>query len=193
MTTLTLMIIRHAEKPKGAWPGDGFTIDGVADNESLVIRGWQRAGAWSALFGADLGGNDYPTPATIYAANPTTGDGVDVSQRPFETITPLAARLGLDPIVRYGLGAESDLVSEIVGLSGVVLLSWEHKAIARTILPAIAAGQSLPGMPTHWDGTRFDVALRFDRSAAAAPWSFRQLYPRLLSGDAALPVDQPLP
>jgi hypothetical protein len=190
---LTLMIIRHAEKPMGGWPGDGFTPDGVEDKESLVIRGWQRAGAWSALFGAGLGGNDYPAPATIYAANPATGEGADVSQRPFETITPLAAKLGLAPIVKYGLGEEAELVSEILGLSGVVLLAWEHKAIARTIVPAIMAGQTLPDLPARWDGTRFDVVLRFDRDAAEAPWSFRQLYPRLLSGDAAIPVDEPLP
>ena len=51
MDSLTLMIIRHAEKPKGAWPGPGLTTKGEIDKKSLVIRGWQRAGAWSALFG----------------------------------------------------------------------------------------------------------------------------------------------
>ena len=188
VSALTILIIRHAEKPGEAWPGPGLTQDGVADKKSLVIRGWQRAGAWSALFGGGLGGDDFPELTAIYAANPSATAGEDPSQRPFETIMPLAARLTLTPIVKYSLGAERDLVAEIVGLTGVVLVSWEHKAIANTILPAIAKGQSLHGMPVKWDGARFDVVLRFDRSAPGAPWSFRQLFPRLLSGDSATPM-----
>jgi hypothetical protein len=69
MSALTLMIIRHAEKPKEEWPGPGLTIEGSPDPKSLVIRGWQRAGAWSALFGAGLGGTDFPRPDVIYAAD----------------------------------------------------------------------------------------------------------------------------
>src|SRR5271157_6306328 len=64
---------------------------------------------------------------------------------------------------------------------GVALVAWEHKAIARDLLPAITDHKSLPGMPTKWDGTRFDVVLRFDRTSPEAPWSFRQLCPCLLS------------
>jgi hypothetical protein len=188
MSTLTILIIRHAEKPGEAWPGPGLTPDGVADKKSLVIRGWQRAGAWSALFGAGLGGDDFPQPGAIYAANPSSTAGEDPSQRPFETIAPLAARLTLTPIVKYPLGAEHDLVAEIVGLTGVVLVCWEHKAIAKTILPAIAKGQTLHGMPVKWDGARFDVVLRFDRSLPGAPWAFRQLFPRLLAGDSDTPM-----
>ena len=67
MSALTILIIRHAEKPGEAWPGPGLTPDGVADKKSLVIRGWQRAGAWSALFGGGLGGDDFPEPTAIYA------------------------------------------------------------------------------------------------------------------------------
>jgi hypothetical protein len=44
-------------------------------------------------------------------------------------------------------------------------------------------------MPKKWDGARFDVVLRFDRSALGAPWSFRQLFPRLLSGDSDTPLE----
>jgi len=57
------------------------------------------------------------------------------------------------------------------------LVCWEHKAIVSAILLAIAGGQPLPGMPKKWDGARFDVVLRFDRSAPGAAWSFRQLFP----------------
>jgi hypothetical protein len=188
MSALTILILRHAEKPEEAWPGPGLTPDGVVDKKSLVIRGWQRAGSWSALFGAGLGGDDFPQPAAIYAADPKSLAGDDPSQRPFETITPLAARLSLKPNIQYALGEEAKLVAEIVALTGCVLVCWEHKAIAESILPAIADRQVIPAMPRKWDGTRFDVVLRFDRAVHGAQWSFRQLFPRLLSGDSDVPM-----
>jgi hypothetical protein len=188
MSALTILIIRHAEKPGESWPGSGLTPDGVPDKKSLVIRGWQRAGSWSALFGAGLGGLDYPAPSVIYASDPNATTGDEPSQRPYETVIPLAARLGLTPDTKFAVGQETQLVTTVVGQTGVVLVAWEHKAIARAILPAIANGQSLQGMLTKWDGTRFDVVLRFDRTSPEAPWSFRQLCPCLLSGDSANPM-----
>ena len=190
MSALTILIIRHAEKPEESWPGPGLTSDGIDDKKSLVVRGWQRAGSWSALFGAGLGGDAFPQPAAIYAADPSATAGADPSRCPFETIMPLASRLTLKPITKYAVGQESDLVAEIVGLTGVVLVCWEHKAIAGAILPPIAHGQNLDGMPAKWDGDRFDVVLRFDRRSPSAPWSFRQLFPRLLSGDSDAPMKQ---
>ena len=70
MRALTVMIIRNAEKPDRSFAGSGFTENGDEDRESLVIRGWQRAGAWATLFGSGLGLPDYPTPDFIYAATP---------------------------------------------------------------------------------------------------------------------------
>jgi hypothetical protein len=58
MSALTILIIRHAEKTGEIWPGPGLTPEGVVDEKSLVIRGWQRAGSWAVLFGTDLGGLD---------------------------------------------------------------------------------------------------------------------------------------
>lgn len=185
---LTILIIRHAEKPDQSWPGPGLTLDGSPDEKSLVIRGWQRSGSWSALFGAGIGGDDFPRPTAIYAADPNAASGDEPSQRPFETIAPLAARLGLTPIVSYAVGQEAGLAAEIASLSGVVLVSWEHKAIISAMLPAIVGGQRVHSMPKKWDGERFDVVLRFDRGAPGAPWSFRQLFPRLLSGDSSTPL-----
>jgi hypothetical protein len=188
MSALTILIIRHAEKPGEFWPGSGLTPDGVPDKKSLVIRGWQRAGSWSALFGVGLGGLDYPAPSVIYAADPNATTGDEPSQRPYETVVPLASRLGLTPDTKFALGQETQLATTVLGQTGVVLVAWEHKAIARTILPAIANGQSLQGMPTKWDSTRFDVVLRFHRTSPEAPWFFRQLCPCLLSGDSATPM-----
>src|ERR1700720_1294750 len=118
MSFLTILLIRHAEKPGPEWPGHGFTSEGIEDDKSLVIRGWQRAGAWAALFGSASLSGDYPNPSVIYATNPEEDDttagpskrpfdppkplGADPEvedttaggiKRPFETIIPLAAKL----------------------------------------------------------------------------------------------------
>lgn len=189
MSALTILIIRHAEKPKELWPGPGLEETGSKEKASLVVRGWQRAGAWAALFGAGLGGETFPQPTVIYAADPKSADTGEPSQRPMETVSPLTERLGLKPVLTYAVGQEVALVSQITSLTGCVLVCWEHKAIARTLLPAIAGSETLPGLPTKWGSLRFDVVLRFDRAAPGQPWSFRQLFPRLLSGDSDKPME----
>src|SRR6478752_10511890 len=90
MSALTVLLVRHAEKPGRNFPGPGMTPEGVEDDKSLVVRGWQRAGAWAALFGSGLGSADYPRPNVIYAAapEPITEDA-SFSHRPFQTATPV--------------------------------------------------------------------------------------------------------
>ena len=191
MSALTVLVIRHGEKPDPDNPDrpPGLTSDGVKDKHSLLIRGWQRAGAWAALFGAKLDGDDFPEPALVYAANPDQ-QGAPHGKRALETVVPLCARLPITPITKFGVNQESDLVKEVQGLTGVVLISWEHKRIVEGILPELTKGQNLPHLPTKWHGTRFDVVLRLDRAQAGAQWSFRQLSPRLLAGDTDLPVSE---
>jgi hypothetical protein len=186
---LTLLIIRHAEKPDQNWPGPGLTEDGKEDEESLVIRGWERGGAWAALFGTGLGGTDYPAPQRIYAAHPGPLDQLNhgPSRRPAETVEALASRLSLTPVLTFEKGQEAALMAEVLTLSGVVLVAWEHKAIIEDILPRIAVDQGTP--PTRWPGQRFDVALRFDRPDGRTKFAFRPLYPQLLSGDSNTPLD----
>jgi hypothetical protein len=182
VTSLTLLIIRHGEKPVEAFPGSGFTEEGDEDDKSLVIRGWQRAGAWAALFGAGLGGDDYPTPSVIFAATPGDRPDHGPSRRPAETVSPLAARLGLNVRTEFAQGAEADLMREVLGLSGNVLICWEHNAIIHEILPRIP---SVSGeLPPKWNGDRFDVVLRFDGTPPTGPFVFRELHPRLLGGDS---------
>jgi hypothetical protein len=183
---LTLMIIRHAEKPGEAWPGPGLSEQGAPDNKSLVIRGWERAGAWAALFGSGLGGADYLVPTALFAATP--GDSADPdhgpSRRPADTLLPLAAGLGMTLDTSFAQGDEGELMTKVLGLSGVALVSWEHKAIGAAILPLIPVESGVT-VPQAWPSDRFDVVLRFDRPAGAASFAFRQLCPRLLSGDGA--------
>jgi hypothetical protein len=165
------MIIRHAEKPNRGWPGPGLTEKGEVDDKSLVIRGWHRAGAWCALFAKNLGEPDFLRPQMIYAANPNPEPGpsdpdIEVSHRPFETVKPLARKLGLKPVTTWSVGQEDDLVGEITKLSGAVLVCWEHKRIISDMLPAIVNGDHVPDLPSKWDGSRFDVMLRFERANA---------------------------
>ncbi|WP_338700081.1 histidine phosphatase family protein [Bradyrhizobium sp. 26S5] len=186
MDALTLFIIRHAEKPGDGWPGPGFTADGVSDTESLVLRGWERAGAWTALFGTDLTGGDYAKPDAIYAATPGTAPNQPPSSRPAETISALAARRSLAPNEGFGKGDEPALMQAVLALKGVVLLCWEHKAIISDILPLIPVSKGTP--PTKWEGSRFDVVLRFDRAKGDDKFAFKELFPKLLSGDSDKPL-----
>jgi hypothetical protein len=193
MSALTLLVIRHAEKPDDPDNpnlGPGLTTQGTEDKHSLVIRGWQRAGAWPVLFGTGTAGQDFPKPNVVYAADPAQGSSQDGShsKRPFETVSALCNRLHISPVATYGTGDEVALVNEVRQLTGVVLICWEHKRIVQAILPELAGSQTLPNLPTKWDGTRFDVVLRFDRSQTGARWSFRQLFPRLLAGDLDVPL-----
>jgi hypothetical protein len=56
------------------------------------------------------------------------------------------------------------------------------------ILPALAKDQPSLQLPTKWKGDRFDVVFRFDRAQDGAQWTFRQLFPMLLSGDSDVPL-----
>jgi hypothetical protein len=204
MPALTLFIIRHAEKPDepvDPTKGPGLTNVGKEDPKSLIVSGWQRAGSWAALFGSGLS-DAYPKPGVIYAANPNAAPAAGAapddpndppdppSQRPFETISPLAAKLNKGPPVNeFAQNEEAALVADVVQKEGVVLICWEHKRIISAILPALLKGQAnTPNVPKKWHGSRFDVVLRLDRSSANDPWKLKQMFPQLMAGDSDDPL-----
>lgn len=45
-------------------------------------------------------------------------------------------------------------------------------------------------LPADGEGSGLTQSLRFDRITDGAPWSFRQLFPRLLAGDSDVPLDK---
>jgi hypothetical protein len=141
---IKIMIIRHAEKPQSpntTGPWDVLVNGQSGGGQSLIVPGWQRAGALNAFFAPYQSQPSNPkiaTPDYIYAANPS-GE----TQRPWETVTPLAAWLkyarGTAQFnVSYSVGGgETDLVTSVLALSGVVLVCWEHHHIMPNILEAI--------------------------------------------------------
>jgi hypothetical protein len=181
------MIIRHAEKPDA----DGNTAvneSGQADPRSLIPRGWQRAGAWAELFQPSLGQQTkLPRPAAIFASAPAKqhDDNGSKSRRPLETVSPLAAKLGIAVDTRFSKGDEQALAAEIGGLDGVVLVCWQHEdipAIAAALAPAPA------GVPARWPDSCFNVIFRFDRADQDSPWAFQQVVPVMLAGDEPNPM-----
>lgn len=60
----TILLIRHAEKPDGQ--NQGVTEQGGNDPDSLIPRGWQRAGALASFFGSVA----VPAPDQIYVSAP---------------------------------------------------------------------------------------------------------------------------
>src|SRR3954453_1431673 len=171
----TVTVIRHAEKPGGKWPGPGLTEAGEVDEESLVVRGWQRAGGLALLFS---GFGNVPCPQRVYASAVLKHDGTGKrSKRPLQTIAPLCRRLGMQPIDSYSKGDEAILASEVRSLEGTTLISWQHESIPDII-------RALTGsFDQDWPESCFDMIRTLSRAAALETWSFKRSNQRLLSGD----------
>ncbi|HTV74977.1 MAG TPA: hypothetical protein VME66_14860, partial [Candidatus Acidoferrales bacterium] len=66
-----ILVIRHGEKPNGS-SALGITADGTPDPESLIVLGWQRAGALVPLFdpASALPRPGLAVPQKLYASSP---------------------------------------------------------------------------------------------------------------------------
>jgi len=138
-----IMIIRHAEKPpkNGGEPLDVQANGEPGNGKSLIVPGWQRAGALNAFFApykSTPANAAIATPDYIYAASPTSE-----SQRPWETVTPLAAWLNYAQgtpqfNVSFSIGGgEPAMVKSVLALGGTVLICWEHDNIMPNVMSAI--------------------------------------------------------
>lgn len=190
---MRVMLIRHGEKPSHPRkPPFGVDAKGNRDFESLAVRGWQRAGALVALLapahGRLLWDPDLARPDLVYAANPSPVGhaGGRPSQRPWQTIAPLAAALGLTPNLTHAKGEELALTEEVLGRRGNVLISWSHEAlpaIARLI--ATSAPTPPPMIPASWPDERYDLVWVLTAPEASGRWGFAQVSQLLLAGDTA--------
>lgn len=184
--TPKIMVIRHAEKPVGNI--QAILVDGSQDSESLIVQGWQRAGALTTLFAPFHGpmqNSALATPTMIYASGyrtkgePKNGDSK--SKRPVETVTPLSQRLGLTINESYGKDNEGPetMVADAIQQKGVVLIAWQHQEIAQ-IANAILGNTSAP---QTWPGDRFDLVWVFDLDTKTGKYALTQVPQNLLAGD----------
>jgi hypothetical protein len=188
-----IMIIRHGEKP-AKHPGKTGPFDVQENGESgngksLIVIGWQRAGALNAFFAPYKGSppkKDIAKPDYIFAANPQ-GE----SKRPWETVTPLAAWLGYQQNTpqfntQFDIGGgEPQLVQAVLALNGTVLISWEHDHIMPNIVGAI--NQKIPisnfkSIPNPWPDV-FDLVWVFDFDSKAKNYTWNQVHQNLMAGD----------
>ena len=192
-----IMLIRHAEKPHGKHRG--VTEHGNDDPESLIVQGWQRAGALVVLFAPTHGDLQHhrhlARPATIFASAPTNGlmtneegqkqpKAGSKSRRPLETVVPLAAKLGIAPNTQFTKGQEHDLVQAALATDGAVLISWQHEAIPDIAEAVVRANRPDAPIPSAWPDDRFDVVWVLTPPAVAnGKWGFDQVPQELLAGD----------
>lgn len=177
MAPQRIMFIRHAEKPDTGYAG--VAADGSQDEESLTVRGWQRAGALAKFFASQ----PLLRPDIVFAAG--IGHG-SKSQRPSETVTPLVDLLNAPGNVSFITShLKPDLqplVDDVMTRDGKVLVAWEHQ-----LIPAmVALLPNAPSVPQYWPGDRFDIVWVLDR--AGDGWSFSQIPQLLLAGDSASPI-----
>lgn len=175
-----IMVIRHAEQPADPGPPTGVDVTSAADAESLIVQGWQRAGALASLFAPSFGPLQNTGLATPRFAFTSAVKHYSDSQRPMETLIPLCAKLGLMMNAAHAKDDYATMVPAAQACAGPVIICWQHQDI-----PAIAnqiLGNSTTA-PQTWPGTRFDVVWVFDWNAAQNAYSFSQVPQCLLAGD----------
>ena len=145
MGATKIMVIRHAEKP-GSYNGAQYagvnnlgTVAGNDGAKHLVTLGWERAGALVTLFVPPWGPKapSLATPQFLFASDPTAKHDDDAgdegpSQRPYETLTALAAKLGLSIDTSHGKNHYAKMVTAALACDGTVLIAWQHEDIALT-------------------------------------------------------------
>jgi hypothetical protein len=211
MGATKIMVIRHAEKP-GNYDGVRYsgvnnlgTIAGDNGKKHLVTRGWERAGALVTLFAPPWGPKtpSLATPQFLFASDPAAKNGDDTgdegpSERPYETLTSLAARLGLNIDTTHRKSHYAEMVTAALACEGVVLIAWQHQDIAlKTKAGAPGIGQKILtrtstkqpfDVPVDWPtgsaGARYDLVFVFDRPRGIGPISDFAVVPQqLLAGD----------
>ena len=214
MGATRIMVLRHAEKP-GPYSGTQYygvnltgDIAGADGGKQLIVPGWQRAGALVTLFAPPWGPKaGLDTPAHLFASDPESeggnGDDAGPSQRPFQTLTALAAKLNLETDTHHKKSHYDKMVAKALAQQGAVLIAWQHEDIAlqtKTGQPGISQSiltqtQTPAGkfnIPQTWpsgpQGARYDLIFVFDRPAGDGPiQNFSLVAQMLLAGDAPAP------
>ncbi len=121
----------------------------------------------------------------IFAPAPTPSAP---SRRALQTITPLARVLGLEPRSAYTKDDFARMLADAMSTAGVVLVSWEHKVLAASLMAGLGPGISVEGnVPSAWPTDRFDVVWVFDH-VTDDHYRFRQVPQLVLDGDSSEPL-----
>ena len=184
-----IMVIRHGEKPPDF--GHGVDSKGQKDDSSLAVQGWQRAGGLATLFNPSRGSLQSPdlaVPQFIYA---TAVAPKSTSERPEETIQPLADKLGLAPITGpkdapFTKDNYAAMVASAVTSNGVVLISWQHEDIPEIANLILGSDTIQKGC---WPGNRYDMVWVFDLGSNGQYQPLIQVPQLLLKGDSSTPID----
>jgi hypothetical protein len=115
------------------------TVAGDDGAKHPVTLGWERAGALITLFAAPWEPKtpSLAIPQFLFASDPIAKQGDDPSdegpsQRPYETLTALAAKLSLTVDTSHGKNHYAKMVTSALMCDGVVLIAWQHEDIALT-------------------------------------------------------------
>ena len=211
MGATKIMVIRHAERP-GSYNGVSYSgvdkvgsVSGDAGKKHLVTLGWERAGALVGLFAPPHGPKTpvLATPQFLFASDPAAKPDDDAgdegpSQRPCETLTAVATKLGLTIDKSHRKNHYAEMLKAALACDGAVLIAWQHEDIAlktktgdpgicQVILTETGTTKTFD-IPTSWPvgpaGARYDLVFVFDRPSGSGPITAFTLFPQqLLAGD----------
>jgi hypothetical protein len=179
MKASKIMIIRHGEKPSKQLYPRGVDQYGIKDSSSLIIKGWQRAGALAVLFAPPNGivlNDKLATPQHLFA--PGVGKHSN-SKRSEQVISVLAEKIGVKINTKHLKGEEEKVAEKAMQCDGTVLIAWEHDNI-HLIANVILGDESAP---QAWPEKRFDVIFVFDYDEASEKYVFSQTTQMIMPGD----------
>jgi len=166
-----IVLIRHAEKPADT------------SNENLSTKGYERAAALAYYLPDTFGKIDH-----IFAAG--VGNG-SPSERPIETVTPLATRLKKKIHDTFLKDTYQDMVNHIFGddkyTDSVLIIAWQH-----TDIEAIATAFGTQNVPTApWPRTCFDLVWKLSYNGDQT-YALEQIPQLLMYGDTDNTIAEPL-
>lgn len=154
-----VLIIRHAEKP-----------DDETD-PNLSKRGFERADALAKVIP-----DNFVRPDFLFATRHSTH-----SNRPYETIEPLAKALHLTIDSNFKDNEFAALAHQILSdpryAGKIVLIAWHHGKI-----PELAHALGATSAPDKWDSKEFDRVWEISYENGAPSW--KNLPQKALAGDA---------
>lgn len=177
---LTIMFIRHGEKPSDHGVPHGINHHGEHDAHSLSVRGWTRAGGLAGLL-AHGPWSSHPhvtIPKRIVATGPTPEAK---SRRELDTATPLAQRLNIVVEDHFAHGHEDLLRQSILEDPRPALIVWHHGTLSALVRSFPLANGS--DVPRDWPNDRFDLIWILTRQPSDAAYQFISVNQMLLEGD----------